>query len=112
MKKLWILAVLAAAALAGVAFYSGTFSGESASASGTASGSNVPAAGAQGAARRGGGAGGNFAAGRALLTGEGEKVTRQSVTDQVTVVGTLVGDATVSVSPRAAGRLQELTVRL
>ena len=31
---------------------------------------------------------------------------------EITVVGNLIGDATVSVVPRAAGRLQELSVRL
>jgi RND family efflux transporter MFP subunit len=114
MKKLAIVAVVVAAALAGVAFYSGTFSGERASATGTASGNSATggAQGAGGGGRRGAGAAGNFSAGRAPLTVEVGQVTRRSVADQITVVGNLVGDATVSVSPRAAGRLQDITVRL
>jgi RND family efflux transporter MFP subunit len=117
MKKLSIVAVLVAAALAGVAFYSGTFSGESASATSTASG-KVPTDGGQGraggaAGQRGGGGGtANFAAGRAPLTVEVGQVTRRSVAEQITVVGNLIGDATVSVAPRAAGRLEEIGVRL
>jgi RND family efflux transporter MFP subunit len=40
------------------------------------------------------------------------QVTRASVAEQITVVGNLIGDATVSVAPRAAGRLEEVSVRL
>jgi HlyD family secretion protein len=37
---------------------------------------------------------------------------RGSVVEQLVVVGNLIGDLTVSVVPRAAGRLQEISVRL
>ncbi len=38
--------------------------------------------------------------------------TRASLAEELTVVGNLIGDATVSVVPRAAGRLQDVSVRL
>jgi RND family efflux transporter MFP subunit len=102
------------AALAGVGFYTGVFSpGGGAAGAGAAGGATPDAGRGGGAGRRGGGAnGGNFAAGRAPLTVEIGQVTRKSVAEQITVVGNLVGDATVSVSPRAAGRLEEVSVRL
>ena len=37
---------------------------------------------------------------------------RASIAAELTVVGNLIGDTTVSVAPRAAGRLEEVTVRL
>jgi multidrug efflux pump subunit AcrA (membrane-fusion protein) len=37
---------------------------------------------------------------------------KQSISEEITVVGNLIGDATVSVAPRAAGRLQDVVVRL
>ena len=110
MKKFAVVAVVIAVALVGVAFYTGAFDG-------TPSAAAVPGdgAGAAGArtggpdGRRGGGAG---SGGRAPLTVELGQVSRTSLTAQLTVVGNLVGDANVSVSPRAAGRLESVTVRL
>jgi len=46
------------------------------------------------------------------MTVEVAKSHRASVAAEVTVVGNLVGDATVSVAPRAAGRIQDISVRL
>ena len=46
------------------------------------------------------------------MTVELAKASRTSLSDEITVVGNLIGDATVSVVPRAAGRLQDLSVRL
>jgi RND family efflux transporter MFP subunit len=105
MKKIVILAVLATVVVAGVGFYTGAFDGDAAPAAATGPG------GARGGDAGGGRGGGNFQ-GRAPLTVELGQVTRRSIAEQFTVVGNLVGDATVSVSPRAAGRLQEITVRL
>ena len=42
--------------------------------------------------------------------GEGHRARRSR--PEITVVGNLIGEATVSVAPRAAGRLEEVTVRL
>lgn len=46
------------------------------------------------------------------MTVELAQVSRASMDEEVTVVGNLVGDATVSVVPRVAGRLQDISVRL
>jgi len=115
MKKVVIVAVVLAA-LAGAAFYSGALNGTrepsgGAAAGGTAAGGRQ-GGGGSGRGSGGGGNFGNFAGQRAPLTVEVGQVTRRSLADQITVVGNLVGDATVSVSPRAAGRLQEINVRL
>ncbi|HTI43375.1 MAG TPA: efflux RND transporter periplasmic adaptor subunit [Vicinamibacterales bacterium] len=118
MKKIVIIAVLVAAALAGVAFYSGVFSrGNAAQAAGQEQAAQgAPAAGAQGAGRRGAGpAGGNAGArggGRGQLTVELASVVHADVNRELAVVGNLIGDQTVSVVPKTAGRLQEITVKL
>ena len=57
------------------------------------------------------GGGGNFGP-RQPMTVELTKVVRASISSQILVVGNLIGDSTVSVVPRAAGRLQEVMVRL
>ena len=100
MKKFVILAVLAVAAVAGVGFYTGMFNSNAASAGvtvpGNAAGDGRAGGAPGGAGRRGGG---SFS-GRAPLTVELGQVTRQSIEEEFTVVGNLIGDATVSVSPR------------
>jgi RND family efflux transporter MFP subunit len=121
MKKLVIAAVVVVAGLAGVAYYTGMFSGEPAAAQEGAA--NAQAGGRQGRAGGfqggggfpGGGGGrganrGNF--GRQPLTVELGTVRRASINEEITVVGNLIGEATVAVAPRAAGRLQEVYVRL
>jgi HlyD family secretion protein len=111
MKKLVIGVMVVLAAGAAVAFYSGAFENEPAQAAGVADAGNPGGPGGQGGGRggRGGFAGGNA---RAPLTVELAQVTRSDIGEQITVVGNLVGDATVAVAPRAAGRLQEISVRL
>jgi RND family efflux transporter MFP subunit len=113
MKNLVIVVVVAAAALAGTAFYAGMFTGKSAAqAAVEGQGQAGNALGSGGRGRRGGGGfgGGNF--GRAPLAVETAIVRRQSIAEQITVVGNLIGEATVSVVPRAQGRLQDVFVRL
>jgi RND family efflux transporter MFP subunit len=114
MKKLVIVAV-AAAALAGVAFYSGIFNRESAQAA------DQQAASAQGpgGGRRGGGPGGQGGQGGQGGRGFGGPLTvevavakRDAVARELTVVGNLIGNTTVAVVPRAAGRLQDVFVQL
>ena len=46
------------------------------------------------------------------MTVELGKVYRAAIDEEIQVVGNLIGDATVSVAPRAAGRLQDISVRL
>jgi membrane fusion protein, multidrug efflux system len=112
MKKLIIVA-LVAVALAG-SYYLGMSRS-------TQSGAGPQAAG-EGGGRRGGGGffggggfpGGGFrgGGGRGPMTVELAKAYKTPLAEQITVVGNLIGDATVAVVPRAAGRLQELSVRL
>jgi RND family efflux transporter MFP subunit len=116
MKKLVIAAVVVVAGLAGIAYYTGAFRGDAAQAA--AQEANAQAAGRQGGrgefpgggGGRGGFRGGNF--GRQPLTVELGTVRRAAISDEITVVGNLIGEATVAVAPRAAGRLQEVFVRL
>ena len=117
MKKVFILAV-AAVALAGSSYYFGVSRNQS--------GGAPQGAGEGGGGRRGGGGGfpggGGFGGGgggfrgggggRGPLTVELAKVYKTPLAAEITVVGNLIGEATVSVVPRTAGRLQELSVRL
>ena len=113
MKKLVII-LLVIAGLAGVAFYSGLFTRDSTRAAGAQGGGGE--GGRQGGEQRGGGpGGGGFQGGRGNrgpLTVELAKASLGSVSEEITVVGNLIGDATVSVVPRVAGRLQAIYVRL
>lgn len=111
MKKIVIIAVVAAAALAGVAFYSGMFSRTNAA---QAAGEQQAAAGGRGGARQGGAgaAAAGRGGGRGQLTVELAPVTHAQVDRELAVVGNLIGDQTVSVVPKTAGRLQEITVKL
>ena len=108
MKRIVIISIVVAA-LAGVAFYSGLFS-RGAAAPGPGGPGQAGAAGAPGG-RQGGGAGGR-GGGRGQLTVELASATRAAVNQELAVVGNLVGDQTVSVVPKIAGRLQEITVKL
>ena len=63
----------------------------------------------------GAGAGGGGARGRGVrapMTVELAAATRRPITDYVTVVGNLIGLATVDVVPRVGGRLESIGVRL
>jgi RND family efflux transporter MFP subunit len=107
MKRIVIIAVIVAAALAGVAFYSGMFSRDNAAQAADAQQAAAPGGGQAG--RQGGGARGG---GRGQLTVELAPVVHAAVNRELAVVGNLIGDQTVSVVPRTAGRLEELTVKL
>ena len=112
MKKLTII-VIALVVTVAVALYSGFFNRPQAADGQTAGAVQGGEGGARGgapAAARGGRGGRGGPTGP--LTVELATATRGSVSQQLLVVGNLVGDATVSVVPRAAGRLQEITVRL
>jgi HlyD family secretion protein len=64
----------------------------------------------------GGFGGGNFgnrgSGGRGPMTVELAKASRASLDAEIMVVGNLIGEATVAVAPRTAGRLEEIYVRL
>ena len=112
MKKLVIIAVVVIAALAGVAFYSGMFTRDTAEAAGQAAGAAGAPGGAPGAAGgRGGRGGGRFGA-TGPMTVETGTARRTQMSQQLVVVGNLIGDATVAVVPKTAGRLQDVYVRL
>jgi len=111
MRKIVIIAVIVAAALAGIAFYSGMFSRNSAAEA--AGAQQPPQGGAAGGGRQGGAAGRQGGGGgRGQLTVELAPVVHAEVNRELAVVGNLVGDQTVSVVPKTAGRLQEITVKL
>ncbi|HEX2442707.1 MAG TPA: efflux RND transporter periplasmic adaptor subunit [Vicinamibacterales bacterium] len=58
----------------------------------------------------GGGGGGQFA--RPPMTVEVAPARREAVSEQITVVGNLIGAATVEVVPKVSGRLEKVTVKL
>jgi len=123
MKKAVIGVVLLAVVGAGVYVYrsrSGSDASDPAAAGGgRGGGANGAGAGGQqarggAAGRRGGGAGGFGGGqfGRPPLTVELAKASRATIQSEITVVGNLIGQATVSVAPRAAGRVETVTVQL
>ncbi|MGE0591488.1 MAG: efflux RND transporter periplasmic adaptor subunit [Vicinamibacterales bacterium] len=101
MKKI-IVSVLLVAAVAGAFMYLGNQETPDQAAAGG------PAAGGGG----GRGAGGFGGRGRAPLPVELTRPARTTASERLVVVGNLIGDATVSVVPRVAGRLQDIFVRL
>jgi membrane fusion protein, multidrug efflux system len=113
MKKIVMAVVVIGALAAGVMYLRGgdsAGSGETegaGQAGGAASGGN-----GRGGRRGGGGFGGGGQFGRPPMTVELGRATRASIKSEITVVGNLIGQATVAVAPRAAGRLQEVSVRL
>ena len=112
MKKTLVIGALVVAAAA-IAYYV-WFNRDAAQAAdvqaaGGAQAGGRGAGGARGGAG-GGGRGGRGAAGP--LTVEVATVSRNSVAQQLVVVGNLIGDSTVEVVPRAAGRMQDIFVRL
>jgi HlyD family secretion protein len=112
MKRIVLIVIVLAAAFAGVAMYTGILSREPAEAAGApGAGGRGGAAGRQGGGNNFGGGFGNFG-NRPPLTVETTTAQRGEIAQQLVVVGNLVGDATVAVVPRAAGRLQEISVRL
>ena len=105
MKKLVII-VGVVALLAGAAYYAGMFNRESAQAAEQATAGQGGRGG-----QRGGGPGGRGGFG-GPMTVEVAVARRQAVKQELTVVGNLIGDTTVAVVPRAAGRLEQVLVQL
>ena len=116
MKKIALAVVVVGALAAGVMYFrSGSDADTQTAGEGGAPGRGAPGGGAAGrGGRRGGGAGGFGGGqfGRPPMTVELGKVARASIASEITVVGNLIGQATVAVAPRAAGRLQDVSVRL
>src|SRR5215213_2573400 len=105
MKKLVVVAVLAVGA--GVAYYYSRPADAESAANPAAAG----AGGTPGAAGAGGRAGGR-GSGRPSLTVDTAPASRHEVIEYITVVGNLIGQATVDVVPRVAGRIESLPVKL
>jgi RND family efflux transporter MFP subunit len=115
LRKLAIIAALLALALA-AAVYSGIFSRDPAQAAGT------QRAAQNGEGRGGGPRGGGFGGGgfggrgggfqRPPMTVELASTARATVSQRLTVVGNLIGESTVAVAPKTAGRLEQVYVRL
>jgi RND family efflux transporter MFP subunit len=120
MRKIVIGAVIVGVALAGVLYYRSSRSDSATEAAGP---------GAEGGGRRGGGAGnfgggggfpgggggfrgGGAGGGRGPMVVELANARRASMNQEVRVVGNLIGEATVAVAPRTAGRVQDVFVRL
>jgi HlyD family secretion protein len=118
MKKIGIVFMIVA--LAGAGYYAGIRKGSAtqsdAAAGGAAQGDG--GGGFQGRGGFGGGfggggfGGGRGGGGRQPMTVELGTVVRASISQEITLVGNLIGDATVAVAPRTAGRLHEISVRL
>jgi RND family efflux transporter MFP subunit len=111
MKRVVIIAAVAIGALLAVAFYAGVFSrppAQAASPNATA-GRNAAGGPADGSAR-GAAPGGAF--GRAPMTVELASTSRGDVSQSLTVVGNLIGEQTVAVVPKTAGRLEQVYVKL
>jgi membrane fusion protein, multidrug efflux system len=114
MKKIALAVVVVGALVAGVMYFRDGGEADTQ----TAGDGGAPGGGAGGNGRGGrrGGGGGGFGGGgqfgRPPMTVELGKASRASIASEITVVGNLIGQTTVTVAPRAAGRLQDISVRL
>jgi RND family efflux transporter MFP subunit len=102
MKKVLIAVALVGSAAAGYWYMTRT---------GAEATSSTPAPGASGATNGRGGAGGR-GSGRPALTVDTAPVERGDVTEYITVVGNLIGQATIDVVPRVAGRIESISAKL
>jgi RND family efflux transporter MFP subunit len=117
MRKLIPIIVVMAVAGAGLAFYSRRDGAPQVGQGATAA---APAAGAQRGTGGGmpggmpgmGGFGGGMGGFRPPMTVDTAAVTRAPVAEFVTIVGNLIGLATVQVVPKVSGRLESIAVRL
>jgi RND family efflux transporter MFP subunit len=103
-KLIVVVVVLAALGVGGWYYYRG---GSSDAAEAAAANGAAPAGGAAGG--RGGRAG---RGGATTMTVDSAVVARHEIAEYVTVVGNLIGEATVDVSPRVGGRIETILVKL
>ncbi|MBI2221174.1 MAG: efflux RND transporter periplasmic adaptor subunit [Acidobacteria bacterium] len=109
MRKEGVIAVVVFAALAGVMVFRGN-GGEPAGQPASANGAPARRGGQRGGGQPPGGAPG--AGMRPPMTVEVAPARRETVSEHITVVGNLIGAATVEVVPKVSGRLQTISVRL
>ena len=122
MKKTLTLAVVALLAGSGYAAYRWSTDSQAAAAGGTDAGGAGRGRGGRGGGNFGGGGfggggfpGGGFQGGggpRLPMTVELAPVERADMSEQITVVGNLIGEATVETTPKIPGRLEAVSVRL
>jgi membrane fusion protein (multidrug efflux system) len=114
MKRAIIVVVILAATGAGVWYFKR--GGEDANAASNTPTSNQGRGGRQGGGGGFGGPGGPFGfpggGARQPMTVEVASVKRADMTESLTVVGNLIGAATVEAVPKVSGRLDDVTVRL
>ena len=113
MRKYGIIVAIVVVAGGAAAYY---FTGDRAATAAAPESAGAPSRGSGRQSRPdtgGGGFGGRgFGGPRPPLTVEMVAVTRADMADTVTVVGNLIGAATVDAVPRAAGRLQDVYVKM
>jgi RND family efflux transporter MFP subunit len=103
MRKFIVVLALAGAGAAGWWYYrSGTAQAGAASAPGAAPGGSPGGPGGRG----------GFTGGRTPMTVDLAPVSRHEVIEYITVVGNLVGEATIDIVPRVAGRIDAIPVKL
>lgn len=117
MKKLVVAAAVVLLAGAGYLYSrsdKAEAEGESVGTSGGGRGRGRSGGGGFGGGGFGGGGfgGGNFGGPRLPMTVELGTVVRADMADQITVVGNLIGAATVQAAPKINGRLESVTVRM
>ena len=119
MKRSIIGVVIIAAIGAGAYYYTrGGGANSTAVASGQGQGGRQGGNGAAGSGRQGGGGGfggfGGFGGGgpRLPMSVDVSQVKRADLTSHLTVVGNLIGAATVEAVPKVAGRIESVSVRL
>jgi RND family efflux transporter MFP subunit len=103
VRRVLVILVLAALGSGGVWYYRASDDAEAAPAAGAGAG------GGRAGAAPGRGTGG---ASRTPMTVDTALATRQEVIDYIMVVGNLVGEATIDIVPRVAGRIDSIPVKL
>ena len=103
MKRVVVIAVAAAALAAGAWYYY-----RSAEATGVEASAPAETGGGRGGrAGRGGARGGGLA-----MTVETATAARRELAEHITVVGNLIGETTVDIVPRQAGRIESIAVKM
>lgn len=111
MRKFLMIGLVVAVA-AGAALYFGVFSREQAAAAAGAQAPGGPGGPAAPGGQRGGGAGAPGVGFRPPITVQMAAATEGTISASLTVVGNLIGEQTVDVVPRTAGRLVSVNVQL
>ena len=110
MKKAVIAAIVLLVG-GGAAYYGWQLTSNS-SAANPGTNSSGGGRGGQGGGFGGGGFGNRGSGGRGPMTIELARASMTTLDAEITVVGNLIGETTVAVAPRTAGRLEEIYVRL